>query len=175
MQVDPNAVAIASRIMHHYEGCEKRRADGRIEPYRDAKGVATIGWGNTHWRDGSAVRLNDAPITQADADALYDHYLAVFSRDVCDLLPEGTAPHEAAAFIALSYNIGTSHEGFAGSTALREFLQGKKDAAGDGIEMWNRSGGQVLKGLQRRRRAERLVFDGVAVDEALQQAEQAFP
>jgi lysozyme len=175
MQVEPQAVALASRIMHHYEGCERRRPDGLIEPYLDAKGIPTIGWGNTRWQDGRAVRMDDEPITRAAADSLYEHFLGVFARGVCDLLPDGTAPHETAAFIALAYNIGLSNDGFAGSTALREFRRGEKQRAGDGIEMWNRSGGQVLKGLRRRRRAERMVFDGVDVDTALTQAEAAFP
>ena len=68
--------------MRHYEGCEKKLPDGRIEPYRDAGGVATIGWGNTRWQDGRAVAMGDAPISQAEADALFTHFVGVFAKGV---------------------------------------------------------------------------------------------
>jgi len=130
MNVDPGAVSLASQIMWHYEGCEKKLPGGRIGPYRDAVGVATIGWGNTRWQDGRAVAMSDAPISQADADALLTHFVGVFARNVCDLLPNGTPTNEVAAFISLAYNIGIA--GFDHSSALREFLKGDKRAAGDG-------------------------------------------
>jgi len=117
--------------------------------------------------------MDDTPISQAEADALFTHFVGIFARDVCALLPDGTQSSEAAAFISLAYNIGVA--GFDHSSALREFLQGDKQAAGDGIEMWNRGGGKILKGLQRRRRAERLVFDGTDPGAAFTQAEVAFP
>jgi lysozyme len=173
MDVDETAVSLASQIMRYYESCEKKLPDGRIAPYLDVRGIPTIGWGNTRWQDGRSVSMADAPISQADADTLYDHFLGVFSKGVCDQLPNGTEANEAAAFISLSYNIGLP--AFSGSTALREFLAGNKQAAGQGIEMWDKGGGVVLKGLQRRRRAERLVFDGTEVNAALRQAQAAFP
>src|SRR5215472_5069689 len=173
MDADQNAVALASQIMRHYEGCERKLPDGRIEPYRDAGGVATIGWGNTRWQDGRAVAMGDAPISQAEADALFTHFVGVFAKGVCDLLPDGTQSNEAAAFLSLAYNIGVP--GFDHSSALREFIQGNKQAAGDGIENWSRGGGKILKGLQRRRRAERLVFDGTDPNAAFAQAAAAFP
>jgi len=52
MDVDQNAVTLASQIMRHYEGCEKKLSNGRIGPYLDTAKVATIGWGNTRWQDG---------------------------------------------------------------------------------------------------------------------------
>jgi lysozyme len=173
MDVDDAAVSLASQIIRFCECCERKLPDGRIAPYRDARGIPTIGWGNTRWRDGRAVSMDDAPISQADADVLYNHFLGVFAKGVCELLPNGTSANETAAFISLSYNIGL--RAFSHSAALRRFLVGNKRMAGRAIEMWNKCDGVVLKGLRRRRRAERLVFDGIAVNAALRQAELAFP
>ena len=35
----------------------------RAKPYRDAVGIPTIGYGNTYYEDGRAVKLTDPPIT----------------------------------------------------------------------------------------------------------------
>lgn len=167
-----NAAAIASQLIRHYESCARRLADGRIAPYADPRDIPTIGWGNTRWQDDRAVTLDDAPISQDDADALFLFWLNRFSGEVAALAP-GAQPNELAAFTSLAYNIGTQN--FSSSSALRQFRAGNKQAAGEGIDMWNRSGGQVLKGLERRRRAERYVFGGQAVADAIAQAEQDFP
>ncbi len=165
MSDTPDAATLASQLIQHYESC-------RLAPYADPRGIPTIGWGNTRWQDERPVSLADAPIAQDAADTLFLFWLKRFSAEVAALAP-AAAPNQLAAFTSLAYNIGT--QDFSDSSALRRFLAGDSQAAGDGIEMWDRSGGQVLKGLQRRRRAERYVFDGQAVAGAVAQAEQDFP
>jgi lysozyme len=165
-----NGPTIATQLIHYYEHCPK---DSRgVYPYPDAKGIPTIGWGNTQYQDGTAVTLDDQPITQDEADALSLFYIQKFSAGV-SAYANGTTPNQFGAFTSLAYNIGLG--AFARSTALREYLQSNLPAAGDGIEMWDKAGGQVLKGLQRRRRAERMVFDGSDVQSACAAAEAAFP
>lgn len=156
---------IGTQIIKYYESCE-------LPPYPDARGIPTIGWGNTQYQDGTKVTLDDAPLTQADADALLLFYVQKFGAGVAGHA-NGATPNQLGAFISLAYNIGLG--AFAGSTALREFLDSNMSAAGNAIEMWDRSGGQVLKGLQRRRRAEHLVFNGSDVQSACATALAAFP
>lgn len=158
-------LAIATVLVQHYESCE-------LDPYPDATGIPTIGWGNTTYEDGSKVTLDDDTLTQKQADALFAFELTKFSNSVAPLVPNAT-PNELAAFVSLAYNIGTV--AFSHSTALREYLRGNKDAAASGIEMWNKAGRQVLKGLRRRRRAERYVFQGMDPKIAIAQAEANFP
>jgi lysozyme len=152
------ALEDAAAVMHFFEGCEKKLPGGLIGPYADMVGVPTIGWGNTQWPDGRKVRLDDAPITQAEADALFLVFLGRFADAVFALIPKASPSRQAAACISLAYNIGVG--AFGGSSALARLKAGDAAGAAAAIELWNRAGGKVAKGLQRRRRAERLVFEG---------------
>jgi lysozyme len=167
------ALEDAAAVMHFFEGCEKKLPGGMIGPYLDMVGVPTIGWGNTQWPDGRKVSLADPPITQAEADALFLVFLNRFAEAVFALIPPGTAPRQAAACISLAYNIGMG--GFGGSSALRKLKAGDAAGAAAAIELWNKAGGKVVKGLQRRRRAERLVFEGMDPKAACTRAVADFP
>jgi lysozyme len=167
------ALEDAAAIMHFFEGCEKKLPGGMIGPYLDMVGVPTIGWGNTQWPDGRKVSMSDKPITQAEADALFLVFLNRVADAVFALLPAGTGPKQAAACISLAYNIGTG--GFGTSSALRKLKAGDLAGAAAAIELWNKAGGQVVKGLQRRRRAERLVFEGMDPKAACARAVKDFP
>jgi lysozyme len=117
--------------------------------------------------------MQDPPISQAEADALFLVFLNRFADKVFALIPAGTAPKQAAACISLAYNIGTG--GFATSSVLTRLKAGDLAGAAAAIEMWNKAGGQVVKGLQRRRRAERLVFEGADPKSACAKAVADFP
>lgn len=169
------ALEDAAAVMHFFEGCERKLPGGMIGPYLDMVQVPTIGWGNTQWPDGRRVSMQDAPITQAEADALFLVFLNRFADAVFALLPDGTAPKHAAACISLAYNIGSGPKGFAGSSALRKLKEGDHAGAAASIELWNKAGGRVVKGLQRRRRAERLVFEGADPKAACGKAVKDFP
>jgi lysozyme len=96
-----------------------------------------------------------------------------FVTDVRKMCQNKGDDNQIGAFVDLAYNIGDTN--FGSSSALKYFLNGNVTSVGFGIEMWDKSGGKVLKGLQRRRRAERLVFYGAAVVTALKQAEKDYP
>jgi lysozyme len=94
------------------------------------------------------------------------------------LLPVGTVDEVRAAFLCLAYNIGlggNGKDGFSTSTALRRFKAGNLVGSAEALEWWNEDNGKVVKGLQRRRRAERLVMLGATPDSAIAAAEKAFP
>lgn len=156
---------IAEQLIQHYESCV-------LHPYEDARGIPTIGWGNTVYQDNTRVTMNDRTLSQSEADTLFMYWLKDFTAKVSVHVP-GAKDNELGAFVSLAYNIGIT--AFTGSTALRQWLRANKKATGDAIELWNKAGNHVLKGLQRRRRAERLVFDGSDVGHAIVQAEVDFP
>jgi lysozyme len=56
----------------------------------------------------------------------------------------------------LTYNIGET--AFKTSTLLAKLNKGDLNGAADQFAVWNKGGGQVLKGLVRRRAAERELF-----------------
>ena len=165
MAVVDDAMVIAVPLVQHYEGCS-------LSVYQNRGDVPTIGWGNTQYQDGTAVTMDDMDISQQDADELFAFWLSDFMKQVSPHVP-AALPCELAAFTSLAYNIGV--HGFTISSALRHYLHGDKTGAGSAIELWNQSGGRVVKGLERRRRAEHLVFDGTPVVIAVGQAERDYP
>lgn len=163
----------AITLLHHYESCARKLPGGMIAPYLDSGGVPTIGWGNTFYADGRRVSMSDPPITQAQADALFEVVLADFSRLVLARLPAEADDDAHAAFLSFAYNVGV--QAMSGSTALKRFKAGDRGGAGVALELWDKAGGKVMKGLQRRRRAEKLVLLGATADSAIAAAEKAFP
>lgn len=160
MHASENGIA----LMHHYEEC-------RLEAYPDPGTGAepiTIGWGDTGgWKLGDRI-------TQGRADALFAARLArEFEPGVLDALQQNPTQAQFDAFVSLAYNIGV--EAFRGSSALRKFNLGDEVGAQRAITLWNKSGGRVLKGLQRRREAERLLFNGVPAKDAIALALAKFP
>jgi lysozyme len=153
-------------LLHHYEGC-------RLVPYRDAAGIPTIGWGNTRRLDGTRVQLSDRPITQSEADRLFEFWLSDFDAGVRKFLPYPCPEPVHAAMLCFAYNVGLSAA--KGSTATKRLAAGDVAGAAQALTLWNKAGGKVLKGLQRRREAERLVMLGATPDSAIAAAEKAFP
>lgn len=146
-RVNINAEALA--LIKEFEGCE-------LTAYQDGGGVWTIGYGTT-----AAAGLGIAPargmtITQKEAERLLVVGLNKFGASI---RPKITAPingNEWGAFLSLAYNIGPG--AFAKSSALRKFNAGDKTGAADAILLWNKDNGKVVRGLTRRREAERWLF-----------------
>lgn len=139
-----NAATIA--LIKRNEGC-------RLEAYQDSVGVWTIGYGHT----GPEV-VRGLMWTQAQADNCLLLDLDKFQNGVDDLLAghADTSDNEFGAMVSLAYNIGLGN--FAHSSVLRFHNSGDKPAAADAFLMWNKAGGEVLEGLDRRRREERTLY-----------------
>ena len=60
------------------------------------------------------------------------------------------------ALVSLTYNIGEN--AFKKSTLLKMLNAGNYQGAADQFLVWNKSNGQVLNGLVRRRKTEREMF-----------------
>lgn len=161
MKTGPAGIA----LMHHYEQC-------RLTAYPDpGTGGApwTIGWGDT----GPDV-VEGLTITQAEADARFARRLAEeFEPGVLAAIRGYADPMEFDAMVCLAYNIGVGS--FGASTVLRKHNAGDKPGAADAFRMWNKSGGRVMKGLQRRREAERAVYIGREASDAIDFALKAYP
>jgi lysozyme len=102
-------------------------------------------------------------ISQAESDRVYAVCLAAYASRVLALLKGRQANQgEFDAMVSLSWNIGTPS--FATSSVLSRFLRGDRAGAAAAFELWNKAtvNGKkvVLRGLVRRRRAERLMFEG---------------
>ena len=128
----------------------------RTRAYQDSVGVWTIGYGTTAAADVGIVPREGMTITEAEAEEFLLRFVNRIEERVRPHITQPISDNEMGAFVSLAYNIGIP--GFLGSTALRKFNEGDKAGAADAILMWNKAGGRVLGGLERRRWAERAHF-----------------
>lgn len=131
------------QMIGQWEGC-------RLESYRDAVGVPTVGFGHT----GSDVFMGQK-ITQAEADHLLSQDLKKFEEHVERLCPE-CSQQEFDALVSFAYNLGQG--ALAGSTLRKHHNAGNQAAAAGEFGKWNHAGGRVLAGLTRRRAGEAAVY-----------------
>lgn len=134
-----------------------KRFEGlKLETYRDSVGVLTIGYGTTA---AAGVGIDPKPgmkITEAEAEEYLRRAVEKFAEDILPAIKVDVTDNEFGALVSLAYNIGPS--AFKKSTVLRKLNAGDRQGAADAFLMWNKAGGKVLKGLQRRREAERALF-----------------
>ncbi|MEQ1640821.1 MAG: lysozyme, partial [Novosphingobium sp.] len=136
-----------------FEGCAKRRSDGRFEAYPDpGTGGApwTIGWGAT----GTGIARGTV-WTKDQCDERLANDLVRFAREVARAL--GAAPTSQAQFDALvSFHYNTGAIGRATLTKLHK--AGEFVAARAEFGKWVHASGKRLNGLVRRRAAEASLY-----------------
>lgn len=141
------ALALAAALIAPWEGVELRA-------YRDIVGVPTICYGETR-----GVEMGDTA-TLAECKSQLARAVVDFERGIRPCLPATLPDQTRAAFISASYNIGAG--AFCGSSMSRRALAGNLRGACDALLMWDKAGGKVVRGLTRRRAAERsLCLEGL--------------
>ena len=136
-------------LVRHFEGL-------RLEAYRDAVGILTIGYGSTgpHVKTGMVI-------TPGEAERLLDKDLSRFEVGVEAMLcGVPTTEDEFSAMTSLAFNIGLGK--FATSTLLKRHKAGNKVGAATAFLSWVYAGGKKLNGLMRRREAEKELYEGLA-------------
>ena len=140
------------RFIQKHEGFRKA-------PYRDTAGVPTIGYGNTYYPDGKRVTMQDSPLTDASANALFDLVVPTYENSVRKLGVQ-LKQQQFDALVSFNYNIGTG--AFWKSTLCKKVLKNPDDPSiKQEFLKWVRAGGVVSKGVQNRRNYEiELYFNG---------------
>lgn len=134
-----------------------KRHEGRsLKAYDDGTGVWTIGYGHT-----GDVKKGDT-LTPHQVDELLRFDLEKFEEGVERLFPAGYLKQcEFDALVSLAFNIGLGN--LANSTLRRTLLSDKPRAAvADWFLVWRKAGGEVMRGLVKRREEERALFLGEA-------------
>lgn len=129
----------------------------RLDAYKDAVGVWTIGYGTT-----AAAGVGIAPnagmrITQEQAEEYLRLGLEKFAAQIKGGITVPVTENQFGAMVSLAYNIGPG--AFLKSTLLRKLNAGDYVGAAAEFARWNKAGGKVLRGLTRRREAERALFE----------------
>jgi len=124
----------------------------RLKAYQDSVGVWTIGYGHTLGvKPGQQITENRA------IELLYKD-VERFEKSVNRLIEVPLTQYQFDALVSFSFNVG----GYALKTStLRKVLnEGDYAAAANQFKRWIYAGGQKLRGLERRRRAEAALFKG---------------
>jgi lysozyme len=122
----------------------------RLKAYLCPAGVWTIGYGST----GTHVRAGMV-ISERDAEDLLRSDLRRFEQGVAKLAPECTQG-QFDALVSFAFNLGLG--ALAKSTLLRKHKAGDHAGAAAEFRKWVMAGGVKLKGLVRRRAAERDLY-----------------
>lgn len=129
-------------LIKQFEGC-------RLKAYKCPAGVWTIGYGHT-----AGVKAGDI-ITQETAESYLRNDLVIYEKAVMNY--DGIYhfnQNQFDALVSFTYNCGAGN--------LKNLTQsGKRTIAqiSEKLLLYNKAGGVTLLGLQRRRTAEKVLFD----------------
>ena len=132
-------------LIKHFESCE-------LTAYQDSVGVWTIGWGHT-----SGVKKGDT-WTQGEADNFLLNDLDKFEGYVDLYVKVPLTQNQFDALVSWTFNLGPGN--LKSSTMLTKLNEKKYDEVPSQMKRWNKAGGKVLRGLERRRNAEAAMFLG---------------
>ncbi len=132
----------------------KKHEGFNARPYKCPAGVLTIGYGRT-------INVKPYDITTEEAETIWlDKYVKTIADQILAVAKVKLSNNQICALIDFIYNLGIGN--FKSSTLLRKINQGDFSAAANEFLKWNKAGGIVLKGLENRRIAERMLFLDIA-------------
>lgn len=134
------AIAIATAAVAAFEGLV-------LTTYPDVGGIPTYCYGETQGAEWGKT------YSKEQCDEQLARRLVEFNRGVDSCVTAALPDARRAAFVSLSYNIGTA--AFCRSTVVRRINAGDVAGACDAILMWNKVNGIVWRGLVKRREQER--------------------
>ena len=164
---------VGAALMHKYEGCKNR-------PYLCPAHIWTIGYGHVLYQEQIKLPMvrppgktkADIPMirseyplkpehnrvwTKQEIDDLFDGDVASFERGVLRLVPSSIGSQgRFDALVSFSFNVGLGN--LQNSSVRIKANRGEWGAAADSFLLWNKGGGKVLPGLDRRRKDERALF-----------------
>ncbi|WP_142416270.1 lysozyme [Bartonella massiliensis] len=123
----------------------------RLNAYKDAIGVWTIGYGHTN-SAGKPFVHKGMKITEKQAEEILCKDLRQFENTVAQAVTVSLNSWQFAALVSFCYNVGTT--AFCNSTLLKKLNSGDYEAVPAELQKWTKAGGKRLQGLVHRRAAE---------------------
>lgn len=147
-------------LIKRFEGCARARVDGKMEAYPDPGTGGepwTIGWGATGIGLDSQ-RIGAGTVwTQDQCDARLEEDLVRYSDDVTRAIGDApTTQSQFDAMVSFHYNTGAIGR----ATLTKRHKAGDYSGAAREFDRWNKAGGGVMRGLSRRRAAEKDLYLG---------------
>lgn len=140
---------IALDLIKEFEGL-------RLTAYQDSAGIWTIGYGTTAAAGVGITPKAGMTITAEQAEEYLRLAVEKFAATIRHGLTVQPNENQWGAMVSLAYNIGPG--AFLRSALLKRWNAGDVSGAADQFLVWNKSKGKVLRGLTRRREAERVLF-----------------
>lgn len=147
-------------MIKHDEGVKTR-------PYQCPALLWTVGVGHVidpnHAKVPFAQRKNlpipegwDRTLTMDEVNAILKQDLARFESGVMRLCPKGKSQGQFDALVSFSFNVGLGN--LQNSTLRMKHNREDYEGAAEEFLKWNKAGGKVLKGLDKRRKGERALY-----------------
>ena len=145
--VDHCAVSDAGlALIKHFEGYSPL-------VYKDAAGYPTIGFGHLI-QPGEKIQ---EPLVGDAAERLLQADVAPKAEAVNARVSVPLFQGQFDAVVSWTYNLG--EDALKSSTMLKTINAGQHEQVPGQMKRWNRAGGKVLKGLERRREAEAALYE----------------
>ncbi|WP_455473942.1 lysozyme [Bartonella sp. B30(2025)] len=123
----------------------------RLQAYKDAVGLWTIGYGHTA-QAGKPFVQEGMQITEKQAEILLQKDLEKFEETVERTVNQSLTDEQFAALVSFCYNVGI--KAFCNSTLLKKLNGGDYESVPAELQKWTKAGGKRLQGLVYRRVAE---------------------
>ncbi len=157
------AIKVATDFIKSAEDIATVLPNADIQAYWDSKGeVWTIGWGNTYYKDGSAVNQGDT-LTRTQADDLLEYVVTQKEKAIRSYVTAKINENQYAALISVAYNCGEGN--LRSSDLLKLINQGASQAAIEAqfLKTCVTSNGNYVQGLYNRRVNEFKLFINDAI------------
>ena len=148
-------------LIKSFEGCHN-------SPYKCPATLWTIAYGHVLYPDQARLKNDERAnyplktehnrtFSGDEIDTLLEKDLQRFSDGVLRLCPAAADNQcHLDALASFAFNVGLGN--LQSSTLRMKYNRGDYDGAADEFLKWNKAGGKVLRGLERRREAERALF-----------------
>ena len=132
-------------LVREFEGC-------KLKAYKCPAGIWTIGYGNTQYENGKAVKEGEV-ITLDRAEQLLEVILIKFVQQVGELVKSKVNQNQKDALTDFAYNCGVGN--LRSSTLLKKVNADPNDKTiREEFMRWTKANKIELAGLVRRRKAE---------------------
>ena len=148
-------------MIKHDEGVKTR-------PYQCPALLWTVGVGHVIDPNHAKVKLADRKglpipdgwdrvLSMDEVNAILKQDLARFEAGVMRLCPKGKSQGQFDALVSFSFNVGLGN--LQNSTLRMKHNRGDYEGAAEEFLKWNKAGGKVLKGLDKRRKGEKALYE----------------
>ena len=149
------------QLIKSFEGCHNT-------PYRCPAALWTIGYGHVLYPDQARLKTPERALygikddhnrtfEYDEIDSILEKDLQRFEAGVLRLCPAAAdSQSQFDAIVSFSFNVGLGN--LQSSTLRMQYNRGDIEGAADEFLKWTKASGKVLKGLVRRREAERALF-----------------